>query len=1268
MKMNRKWLLGLLLVLAIVLVAGVAGADISPKTATIAIVPGASEGEVSFSVGGDGEKLTSFTAKDVPKGINWNIDPTPSSDSTATAYTLTISAETGTELPKTAEFYYVVSTGTATNQDTVSITINQDDGIEITGVTLVDGTYTYDGVTQHKPAIDSVSVPSGVVNTPTPDDYNIEYGDNINAGTNAGSVTVIAKEGSSFKGRATAYFDIGQMTVTPSIEVTGTYTYDGSKKEATFNVSTEEGKNLVKDTDFTVTYGENINAGEGENGGSVTITSKSGSNYKFENPVTAYFTISPASISDAEVTFADTYTFDGSLQTGTATVKLGDKTLTLTDDYTISGNEGTNAGDYPVTVTGTGNYTGEATGTFTINKLSLENATVEVTTTDLVYNGADQTAEVSVTITAGSATLTPSDTDYTISDNKQANAGDYTLSITATESSTNYTGSKTGVPWSIAPKALSLDETKYTIDIVDDNEVFDYNPHTPAVSVTDLEITGTPKLTTADYDLSFDTNTNVNAGEDSAVAIIKGKGNYTGTIKPTFSIAKAKLTSLTLCTTESIYNQEEIEPDKALKVTGTVLIADSCNVNQEDYELTSDETMLDAKTYTVKVKLIGDNADNFEDPDAVSAEYTIKPAPLKELKFKEGHVIYKAAAYDPNQDPIKGDATLTATGNSDTEILTVDPADYKLSCSKDIEAVGTYTIVATATSTNYTTNTVSQTFDVWRKKVKELKLTVNGPEADTSRLGGPKADQYHTITLDAEPDELVIITVKGGDGAVITEIKDATAGDIEIKDGAINGVKLPDDTGDVKYTITAQYEDYDNLTNDEESATATPTKVVSENFYYDTVAKPVTVGQLMNRAATGVPVTLAEDYSKVTFTSSGAGENFTATSGLLRAGSHTIGFDNVSNPKLQSTTRYGSSYNGSATDLVGNTVAIPNQEIYQSTGTLLINSIDPAINGANKIGKQDSITLSVTMTAPGGHSELVSMTPGGGRTLTQGEQAITISADALGRDAYITPSVAFDDLIGSATFQSFVYDPQCDDPVLTSTLYGGCYILAGVVEPGSAIRAEIGGEFYRTNADAYGTFIISMPSTNSGDIVIIHVTDQAGNGTKKEFTVGEEEDPVKMTAFMQGKQYTNAHNAPDGTPLGFTNVLSVKPDDIKAGLVKLPIIAGNIVQVGEITLAMDDAGTLSYSYTLEDGVVVNSENMVLLKKLSAQDAIDLNGEPISKDGTVVPVNGNQPILLVGKFEVSVPAEMLESTFQTETVKDSELKKIYRDRQNNRPFK
>ena len=353
---------------------------------------------------------------------------------------------------------------------------------------------------------------------------------------------------------------------------------------------------------------------------------------------------------------------------------------------------------------------------------------------------------------------------------------------------------------------------------------------------------------------------------------------------------------------------------------------------------------------------------------------------------------------------------------------------------------------------------------------------------------------------------------------------------------------------------------------------------------------------------------------------------------------------------------------------MGNTVAIPNQEIYQSTGTLLINSIDPAINGANKIGKQESITLSVSMTAPGGHNELVSMTPGGGRTLTQGEQAITISADALGRDAYITPSVAFDDLIGSATFQSFVYDPQCDDPVLTSNLYGGCYILAGVVEPGSAIRAEIGGEFYRTNADAYGTFIISMPSTSTGDIVIIHVTDQAGNGTKKEFTVGEEEDPVKMTAFMQGKQYTNAHNAPEGTPLGFTNVLSVKPDDIKAGLVKLPIIAGNIAQVGEITLAMDDSGTLSYSYTLEDGVVVNSENMVLLKKLSAQDAIDLNGEPISKDGTVVPVNGNQPILLVGRFEVSVPAEMLESTFQTETVKDSELKKIYRDRQNNRPFK
>ena len=307
------------------------------------------------------------------------------------------------------------------------------------------------------------------------------------------------------------------------------------------------------------------------------------------------------------------------------------------------------------------------------------------------------------------------------------------------------------------------------------------------------------------------------------------------------------------------------------------------------------------------------------------------------------------------------------------------------------------------------------------------------------------------------------------------------------------------------------------------------------------------------------------------------------------------------------------------------------------------------------------------MNAPGGHNELVSMTPGGGRTLTQGEQAITVNADALGRDAYITPGVAFDDLIGSATFQSFVYDPQCDDPVLTSSLYEGCYILAGMAEPGSAIRVEIGGEIYRTTADAYGTFVLSMPSTSSGDTVTVHVTDQAGNGTTKSFTVGAEEDPVKMKAFMQGKQYTNAHNAPEGAPLAFTNVLSVKPDDIKAGKVVLPIIAGNIAKVGEITLAMDEGGTLSYSYTLEDGVVVNSENMVLLEKLSVQDAIDLNGTAISKDGTAVAVNGNKPILLVGQFEVSVPADMLEVTFQTETVKDSELKKIYRDRQNNRPF-
>lgn len=85
----------------------------------------------------------------------------------------------------------------------------------------------------------------------------------------------------------------------------------------------------------------------------------------WNTPVTGYaLTVSKADIQNAEITLDNTCTFTP-LSTGTGTEQEQDitvthngKTLVKDTDYTVSGNTATNAGEYKLTVTGIGGYTG----------------------------------------------------------------------------------------------------------------------------------------------------------------------------------------------------------------------------------------------------------------------------------------------------------------------------------------------------------------------------------------------------------------------------------------------------------------------------------------------------------------------------------------------------------------------------------------------------------------------------------------------------------------------------------------------------------------------------------------------------------------------------------------------------------------------------------------------------------------------------------------------------------------------------------------------
>jgi hypothetical protein len=76
-------------------------------------------------------------------------------------------------------------------------------------------------------------------------------------------------------------------------------------------------------------------------------------------------------------------TYSGAAITPVLTVTDGEKTLTLDTDYTVEYTNNTNVGTATVTITGKGNYTGEASATFSIVNKTL--AVDEVFTNDNTY-------------------------------------------------------------------------------------------------------------------------------------------------------------------------------------------------------------------------------------------------------------------------------------------------------------------------------------------------------------------------------------------------------------------------------------------------------------------------------------------------------------------------------------------------------------------------------------------------------------------------------------------------------------------------------------------------------------------------------------------------------------------------------------------------------------------------------------------------------------------------------------------------------------------
>ena len=142
--------------------------------------------------------------------------------------------------------------------------------------------------------------------------------------------------------------------------VSGRPVYNGKEKKPDLTV-TVNGVKKKKGTDYTVTYSNNINAGTAK----AQITGIG----NYSGTATKAFTIEKAGISNVDVSISSTgYTYNGEEKKPSVTVSLNGVSLKAGSDYSKSYSNNINAGTAKVIISGTGNYTGSVTKTFTIYK------------------------------------------------------------------------------------------------------------------------------------------------------------------------------------------------------------------------------------------------------------------------------------------------------------------------------------------------------------------------------------------------------------------------------------------------------------------------------------------------------------------------------------------------------------------------------------------------------------------------------------------------------------------------------------------------------------------------------------------------------------------------------------------------------------------------------------------------------------------------------------------------------------------------------------
>ena len=235
---------------------------------------------------------------------------------------------------------------------------------------------------------------------------------------------------------------VGRFKVKVTVKATGYSDGETTSAEVTVNKATP---NPTPPTDLTATYGDTLanidlpddwtwkdpdtsvgNVGIHEFD---AIYQETPEKYYNSVPMKLRVEVTPKSISGASIELGASLTYTGEELTQTVSrVTVGETVLTADSDYTVTGNTGTNAGNYTLTITGKGNYNGTVTKQWSIAKAEPTVTVVPDAVQNLVYTGTAQELVTAGTATGGTMVYSLSENGtYAEAIPEGTYAGDYTV-------------------------------------------------------------------------------------------------------------------------------------------------------------------------------------------------------------------------------------------------------------------------------------------------------------------------------------------------------------------------------------------------------------------------------------------------------------------------------------------------------------------------------------------------------------------------------------------------------------------------------------------------------------------------------------------------------------------------------------------------------------------------------------------------------------------------------------------------------------------------